>query len=190
MMERKKSGAMLPLIVIGAALFGAGIYQNSRPKVPEVNTGFIAPPPPENPRTMQAPDAPPMEKDAAQRAAEADQTTTPPPKSDDKSSVRISLSDVPWIQGLITSKIGNFREGALKSLKTEQDTGGINCSPVLTDAVSTIEQVSCTAKDGAQIKGEFDEVGDGELRIEATDGATVSILKNETDFRVEVENRE
>jgi hypothetical protein len=194
--EQKKSSAMLPLILVGAALFGLGTYQSMKPKDPEVNTGFVAPPetppsperPPANPITMQAPDSPPMGKDAAQVAAEADQTTIPAPKSETK-GIKIQISDAPWLQGIMAGAFGNFRDGVLKSLKAEQAKGDLNCAPVLTSldaaALTALEKVACTAKDGGQISGEFDATGDGELKIEDTDGAIVKVSKNDGDFNVE-----
>lgn len=194
MAEQKKSSAMLPLIIVGAAVFGFGIYQSAATKNPEVNSGFVAPPEierPENPRTMQAPDAPSIAKDAAQVAAEADDTTTPAPKAETE-SVKLQISDAPWLQSLMTGAFGNFRDGVLKTLKAEQTKGDVNCAPVLTNldvsALAAIEKVSCTAKDGGQISGEFDEKGDGELKVENTDGARVTISKNDGDFNVETRN--
>lgn len=203
MAEQKKTSAMIPLIIVGAALFGFGTYQSMRPQEPEVNPTFVAtpntPPPPTtpsaatpaNPLTMQAPDAPPMGKNAAQVAAESDETTVPTPKSEAK-GVKIQISDAPWLQGIMTGAFGNFREGVLKSLKAEQAKGDVNCAPVLTDLhtadLAALEKISCTAKDGGQISGEFDETGDGELKIEDTDGAMVKVSKNDGDFNVETRN--
>jgi hypothetical protein len=190
MAERKRGGAMLPLIIVGATLFAFGAYQSTRPKEPEINKGYEAPAvtAPANPRTMQAPDAPPVVKDAAQMAAEADQTTLPAPKSETKST-KIQISDAPWLQGIMTGAFGNFRDGVLKSLKAEQAKGDVNCAPVLTNldaaALGALEKVSCTAKDGGQISGEFDETGDGEIQIKDADGAKVTVSKNGGDFNVE-----
>jgi hypothetical protein len=210
MPDQKKSSTMLPVIVIGAALFGFGAYQSMKPKEFEVNKGFEAPPAvsapnspsvPDtpsadtsgmtNPRTMQAPDAPPMTKDAAQLAAEADDTTKIEAKVNGK-SVKLSISDAPWLQGIMSGALGNFREGVLASLKTEQTKGDINCTPVLTSmtksAFSGVEKVTCTAKDGGQISAEFDETGDGDLTIEDTNGGSVKVSKNDGDFNVETRN--
>jgi hypothetical protein len=195
MAEQKKSSAMLPLIIFGAALFGFGVLQSTRPKEVDVNKGFEAPPavsapsqtPPANPRTMQAPDAPPMTKDAAALAAEAKDTTVT--ANIGGADVKVSISDAPWFQGIVTGAFGNFREGVLKSLKAEQAKGDVNCAPVLTNldvtALAALEKVSCTAKDGGQISGEFDESGDGDLEIRDSDGATVRVSKNDGDFNVE-----
>jgi hypothetical protein len=200
MAEQKKSSAMLPLIIVGAALFGFGTYQSMKPKEPEVNTGFVTPPEaptapdsptPDNPRTMQAPDAPPTTKDAAQRAAEAEETTKIEAKVNG-ASVKLSISDAPWLQGIMSGAFGNFRDGVLASLKTEQAKGDVNCAPVLTSldsvALARLEKVTCTAKDGGQITGEFDEAGDGELTIEDANSGRVRVSKNDGDFNVETRN--
>jgi hypothetical protein len=195
MAEPKKSSAMLPLIIVGATLFGFGTYQSLKPKDAEVNQGFVAPPEsvsiPDNPRTMQAPDAPAPEKDAAARAAEATETTKATDLEANVNGVKLklSVSEAPWLQGIMTGALGNFREGVLKNLKEQQAKGGINCAPLLTNmeqaALSKLEAITCTTKDGGQIKGEFDEAGDGELRIDDTDGARVTVSKNNGDFNVE-----
>ncbi len=195
MAEQKKSSAMLPLIIVGAALFGLGTYQSLKPKAPEVNTGYVAPL--ENPRTMQAPDAPAMDKDAAQRAAESDETTAttptiPTPATVAEDSVKIQITNAPWLQGIMTGALGNFREGVLTALKAEQTKGVLNCAPVLTDvattAFTTIDKVTCTAKDGAQITGEFDEIGEGDLNVEYPNGGQIKVSKNDGDFNVETRN--
>jgi hypothetical protein len=198
MAENKKSSAMLPLIIVGAALFGFGTYQSMRPKEVEVNKGFERPAvvstpgeaPPANPRTMQAPDAPPMTKDAAARAAEAKDTTIS--ANVNGADVKLSISQAPWLQGIITGALGNFREGVLKTLKAEQAKGEINCAPVLTTmnaaALAAVEKITCTAKDGSQISGDFDEKGDGDLTVEETGGAQVKVSKNDGDFNVETGN--
>jgi hypothetical protein len=200
MSEPKRSGgAMLPLIIVGATLFGFGTYQSMRPKDVEVNKGFEAQssvaapstPSPPNPRTMQAPDAPPMPKDAAARAAETTETTetTKVEAKTDGANVKLSISDAPWLQGIMSGAFGNFREGVLKSLKAEQAKGDVNCAPVLTNldmaGLASLEKVTCTAKDGGQIKGEFDETGDGDLTIEDGKGGRVQVSKNDGDFNVE-----
>jgi hypothetical protein len=140
---------------------------------------------------MQAPDAPLATKNEAQRAAEADGTTKIEAKMDG-TNVKLSISEAPWMQGIITGAFGNFREGVLKSLKAEQAKGGINCAPVLTKldvaALAALEKVSCTSKDGGQISGDFDETGDGDLTIEDTDGTRVRVSKNDGDFNVETRN--
>jgi hypothetical protein len=183
-----KTSAMVPLMIVGACLFGLGTYQAMKPKQVEVNKGYEAP---ANPRTMQAPDAPALTKDAAQLAAEADETTLQRTEAQTK-DVKIRISDAPWLQGIISGAFGNFREGVLKSLKTEQAKGDVNCAPVLTNmdaaALGALEKVSCTAKDGGQITGEFDKTGDGELQIENTDGAMVKVSKTDGDFNVETRN--
>jgi hypothetical protein len=201
----KKSSLMAPLILVGAMLFGFGVYQSKMPKKPEpieVNSGFVATPTPasptspdtptpQNPRTMQAPDAPPMTKDAAQVAAAVGETTKIEANING-ATVKLSLQDAPWLQGIIRGAFGNFREGVLKSLKAEQAKGSLNCAPVLTDiaetAFSNVEKISCTAKDGGQINGEFDEDGEGDLTIEDTNGGRVKVSKSGGDFNVETRN--
>jgi hypothetical protein len=197
--DTKKSSAMIPLIIVGACLFGFGIFQNARPKAPEINTGFVAPPetpapPPANPRTMQAPDAPPLEKDAAQRAAEADTTTNVSATAASGSELKLSITNAPWLQGIMSGALGNFREGVLGSLKAEQVKGDINCTPVLTKmdkaAFGNVEKVTCTAKDGEQVSAEFDDKGDGEMKVEDANGGVVKVSKNDGDFNIETRNSE
>jgi hypothetical protein len=193
MAEKQKSSAMIPVIIAGACLFGFGIFQSTRPKEPEVNTGFVAPPqtptpPTGNPRTMQAPDAPAMEKDAAQRAAESDTTTKIDVKFNNGAE-KLSTTNAPWLQGIMSGTTGNFRDGVLTSLKGEQAKGNLNCAPVLTDmaqsAFGGVEKIACTAKDGGQIDGDFGNSGDGDLKVEYPDGGMVKVSKNDGDFNVE-----
>jgi hypothetical protein len=197
--EPKKSSAMLPLIIVGATIFAFGTYQSMKPKEPEVNPTFVAASEtptspktaPANPVTMQAPDAPLVGKDAAQDAAEATEITISKAKAE-TNKVEISVTNAPWLKALMTGVFGNFREGVLGSLKAEQDKGGINCTPVLntmTDAdIAKLEKVSCTGKDGGQITGEFDEDGEGDLRVEYPNGGMVKISKNGGNFNVETRN--
>lgn len=202
MAEPKKSSAMIPLIIVGACLFGLGVYQSMKPKDPEVNTGYVASPqtslPPKislpqegNPRTLQAPDAPPMTKDAAQRAAETNTTTDVSAKING-TTVALSISDAPWLQGIMSGALGNFRDGVLGSLKVEQAKGGINCTPVLTkmaeSAFTGVEKIACTAKDGGQISGDFKRNGDGDMKVEDPNGGMIKVSKNDGDFNVETRN--
>jgi hypothetical protein len=190
MADPKRSGsAMFPLIIIGAILFGFGVYQSGRPKDPEVNQGYVAPA--QNPRTIQAPDNPPIPKDAAQRAAEEVKATQP---TVDRSEIEVTTQtpNDPWVQGIMTGAFGNFRAGVLKTLKAEQTKGDINCSPVLTNlddtALGNVEKIACTAKNGGQIKGEFDEIGEGEFRIDYLNGGMIEVTKSDGDFKVETRN--
>lgn len=180
---------MLPLVIVGACLFGFGTYQAMKPKDPEVNTGFIAPA--DNPRTMQAPAAPPVTKDAAQKAAEASDTTVPTTPSE-RQKEQPSIANVPWLKTIMAGAFGNFREGVLTSLKAEQTKGAMNCAPALTDmpiaGFIRVATISCTTKDGGQISGDFDEAGEGDLKVEYGDGAQVRVSKNEGDFNVETRN--
>jgi hypothetical protein len=198
MTEPKKKNGMLPLILVGLGLFGVGVFQSMQPKVPEVNTGFVAPTETpkaslDNPRTMQAPEAPALTKDAAQRAAETD-TTTKIDVEVNGAKVKLSTTDAPWLKGIMSGALGNFRDGVLGSLKAEQAKGDVNCAPVLTDMVpasfATIEKIECTAKDGAQIVGDFDDVGDGELQVDYSNGGKVMVSKNDGAFKVETRNSE
>lgn len=137
---------------------------------------------------MQAPDAPAMEKDAAQRAAESDTITMSDVKAD-KIELKVSPTPAPWLQAIMSNTTGNFRDGVLASLKGEQAKGSLNCAPVLTDtaqsAFAGIEKIACTAKDGGQIDGEFADSGDGDLKAEYPDGTVVKVTKNDGDFNVE-----
>ena len=187
---------MLPLIVIGACLFGFGTYQSMKPEEREVNTGFVAPavsaPPvsasPGNPRTMQAPDAPPVIPDGATVAAREGETTKVE-ASINGTQVKVALSHAPWLQAIMTGMSGNFREGIVKSLKAEQIKGSINCAPSLNDlaqaSIASLDKVTCTAKDGATIDADFNDDGQGNLSVEYPNGGKVEISKDGEDFRVE-----
>ncbi len=193
--QKRGGGAMLPLIIIGATLFGLGTYQSMRPQArgnsepSEINQGFTAPP--QNPRTIQAPDNPPIGKDAAQRAAE-DSNATERSQAAEVSESKISISNAPWLQNIVTGAFGNFREGVLNNLKLEQAKGGINCSPVLTNldqaAFANIEKVACTTKDGSQVEAEFDPIGEGEFSVEYPNGGRMQVSKNDGNFNVETRN--
>ncbi len=184
-----KPSAMVPLIIVGACLFGFGAYQSLKPKPPEVNTGFVAPP--ENPRTMQAPVAPVPSPTAADQAAEEAATTEVSVKASPNAS-SVSLTDTPWLRAIIAGAGGNFRDLVLGGLKEQQVKGNLNCAPVLTNMAPTsfvsVGRIACTAKDGAQIKGDFDRRGDGDLEVEAMDGGGVTISQNDGDFKLETKN--
>lgn len=195
MAEQKKSSAMIPLILIGAALFGFGTYQSMKPKEPEVNPTFVATPntpsppttpstaTPANPLTMQAPDAPPIGKDAAQLAAAAGDTTNVPPQK--------SVLDDPWFEALKVGDARNFRARTMTALKDQQVKGVVNCRPSLAQrsdiAVATLEEVSCTATDGSTIESQFDSDNDGELRAKAPDGSVTRIERSGDAFSVRSE---
>jgi hypothetical protein len=132
MAEGKKTSAMVPLMIVGACLFGLGTYQAVKPKEVEVNKGYEAP---ANPRTMQAPDAPALTKDAAQLAAEADETTLPPAATVEiapKTPPAPTVIDQDWFKALKVEDTLNFRGTVLPVLKKAQIDGAINCSPALT----------------------------------------------------------
>ena len=186
---------MLPLIVIGACLFGFGTYQSMKPKAREVNTGFVVPAvgapsistSSGNPRTMQAPDAPPVIPDGATVAAREGETTKVEANING-TQVKVALSHAPWLQAIMTGLSGNFREGIVKSLKAEQTKGSINCAPSLNTlpeaAMASLDKVSCTGMDGATINANFNEDGEGDLSVDYPSGGKVEISKEGGDFRV------
>jgi hypothetical protein len=189
---RRRGGAMLPLIIVGATLFAFGIYQSTRPKEVEVNKGYEGPAisAPANPSTMQAPDAPPLSKDDAARAAQATETTLPAP------GATKSVLDQEWFQALRTGDTFDFRGRALAAFKAKQDDGTLNCSPVLTSKsaaeLAQIDAVTCLAKDGSEIKAEFEDdyqVGDvgpvqndGEISATAPNKKVYKIQKSGDEF--------
>ena len=67
MAKQNGPGIFVPLIIIGATIFGLGAYQALRPKPVEINPTFEAV---DNPRTMQEPPPPAASKDAEQLAGE------------------------------------------------------------------------------------------------------------------------
>jgi hypothetical protein len=195
MAQGKQPSAMLPLIIVGATLFAFGTYQSMRPKEPEVNKGFVSPPAvsaPANPRTMQAPDMPAIEKDAAARAAE-DTTTTSPKTAETIVPVapQKSVLDDEWFKPLTVGDTLDFRGRALKTLREQQTKNVIACRPALQRlddaALAKLEEVSCTATDGSQINGEFDEDNDGTLTATSPDNKVIEITKNGDEFYVKTE---
>jgi hypothetical protein len=188
--RQKKSSAMLPLIIVGATLFAFGAYQSTRPKEREVNTGFVAP---ENPRTMQAPDAPAVEKDAAQRAAENDPTTAETAAPQPPVSAK-SILDEAWFTALTIDQAEPFKPRVLSALGLQQLGKSINCAPTLTgmtDAAKTaLEEVSCLATDGTRFEVRFDGDNDGRLEAIAPNRKQVTIRKDETNFSVRTEASE
>jgi hypothetical protein len=202
MTERKKSGAMLPLIIVGATLFAFGIFQSTRPPEPEVNSGFTSTPSastPANPRTMQAPDAPPSAKNAAQRAAETGDVTAKI-KADALTNTP-SVLDEPWFKALRIGDSSDFRGQALAAFKDQQGKGTLNCTPVLTSMtpqqLAAVTRVSCVATDGSQMEAEFSDVdnvgrpdslrSDGEIRATSPDNKVIKIEKNGDEFNATVE---
>lgn len=201
---KRGNSAMLPLIIVGATLFAFGAYQSTRPKEVEVNKGFESTvSAPQNPRTIQAPDNPPVEKDAAQRAAEAKETTQPKPAEalEPVPAVKTILDEA-WFQALQVGDVADFRGRALAALKAQQGSGAINCTPVLTqksvEELAKIERVTCLAKDGVEIKGEFEadykvnDTGpvqnDGEITATAPNDVVVKIQKSGDEFNTTREN--
>ena len=189
MAEKKKSSAMVPLILVGAALFAFGAYQTLKPKAPEVNTGFIAPA--DNPRTMQAPDSPPMGQDAAQRAA-ADSGTTTSKVAANTASV-ISIFDAPWFKSLQTNT-PDFRGQTLAVFVTQEGNRTLTCKPVLsqktTAELSAIEKVTCTATDGTTLAAEFFDVSadsnNGVIVATSADNKVVMIGKRDDAITVRI----
>jgi hypothetical protein len=196
-----KTSAMVPLMIVGACLFGLGTYQAMKPKEAEVNKGYEAP---ANPRTMQAPDAPPMTKDAAQLAAEADETTVPPAATEaiaPKAPPAPTVLDQDWFKALKVEDATDFRGAVLPVLTKAQRDGAINCSPALTPKseaeLALVEKVTCLAGDGTQIKAEFgadytDDNGsikrnDGELVATSPDDKVIKIERSGSEFNVTTE---
>ncbi len=187
MAKQQGSGIFVPFIIIGATIFGLGAYQALRPKPAEINPTFEAV---DNPRTMQAPPPPAAGKDAAQLAAEesaiAEQANAEPAPSKP-----LKLDDAPWLKAIMGGVLGEFRSTVVTALKKEQAKGDLNCSPVLTKAPETamnaLEEVSCTDKEGAVFKGQFDADGDGSLEIKSPDTTKVTIEKSGGSFSVTVD---
>jgi hypothetical protein len=205
MAEQKRGSAMLPLIIVGATLFGLGIYQSTRPKEPEINPTYQAPAvsAPANPRTMQAPDAPIMEKDEAQRAAAATQSTVPKAtETIEPVTAAKTILDEAWFQALQVGDVADFRGRALTAFKAQQKAGTINCTPVLTqkaDAeLAKLDRVTCLAKDGVEIRAEFEgdyqvnDTGplqnDGEITATAPNNVSVKIQKSGDEVNASREN--
>jgi hypothetical protein len=182
MARQQGSGMMVPLIIIGATLFGLGTWQALKPKEVEVDPTFTVP---ENPRTLQAPPLPESGKDAAQVAAESGATEA---KNTD---ISIKISDAPWIKAIMGGVLGEFRSTVVKALK-DQQSEGLNCSPALgnltQDQIQDLEEVTCTDKDGTIITGTFDTVGDGTLEVKDPSGQSVQIRKFEGSFTVQTES--
>jgi hypothetical protein len=201
MAERKQSSAMLPLIIVGATLFAFGTWQSTRPKEPEVNQGFVSPSTelPANPRTMQAPDAPPQTVDAAQRAAQAGDVTQI--EEVEKIAPQTSVLNEPWFLALRDGSVLDFRAKTLTALKDQQAKGALNCRPTLlgkTDLeLSETEAVSCLATDGSKIEGRFESgykardtgpiLSEGEIEATAPDNRTITIVKSGDEFNVREE---
>ena len=187
MAEKKKSSAMVPLIIVGAALFAFGAYQTLKPKAPEVNTGFIAPS--DNPRTMQAPDGPPIGQDAAQRAAADSGTTTSKVAANTASA--ISIFDAPWFKALQV-RIPDFRRQTLAVFVTQEGNRTLTCKPALSQKtaaeLAAIEKVTCTASDGTTLAAEFSNVSpntsDGEIVATSPDDRVIVVGKRGDVFTV------
>lgn len=186
MAKRQSSGIFVPLIIIGATIFGVGTYHALRPKPVDINPTFEAV---DNPRTMQAPPPPAASKDAAQLAAE-EAATQNEPTSEGTDKKTLKLEDAPWLKAIMGGVLGEFRSTVVKALQKEQSKGELNCSPVLTTAseatLNALEEVSCTAKDGAIFTGQFDSDGDGTLEIKSQDQEKVTIEKSGGAFSVTV----
>jgi hypothetical protein len=201
MSERKRSSAMLPLIIVGATLFAFGTWQSTRPKEPEVNQGFVSPAPevPANPRTMQAPDAPLLSVDAAQRAAQAGDVTQS--ENVEKIAPQPSVLGEPWFMALRDGSVSDFRAKTLAALKDQQSKGVLNCRPTLlgrTDLeLAETESVTCLATDGSKIEGRFEKgykvgdvgplLSDGEIEATSPDNRTITIEKSGDEFNVREE---
>ena len=189
MAKQQGSSMFVPLIIIGATLFGLGAYQALKPKPAEINPTFEAV---DNPRTMQAPPPPAASKDAAQMAAEAG-STKDQISAEPSVAKTTKLNDAPWLKTIMAGVLGEFRSTVVTALKKEQAKGDLNCSPVLTKASETalgaLEEVSCTDKDGAVFTGQFDSDGDGSLEIKSQDQEKITIEKSGGSFSVTVDER-
>ena len=187
MAKQKGSGIFVPLIIIGATIFGLGAYQALKPKPVEINPTFEAV---DNPRTMQAPPPPSASKDAAQLAAEAGATEDKASTEPTAAKTR-KLDDAPWLKAIMGGVLGEFRSTVITVLQKEQAKGDLNCSPVLTKAteaaLNALEDVSCTDKEGTVFTGEFDSDGDGSLEIKSPDKEKVTIEKSGGSFSVTVD---
>jgi hypothetical protein len=195
---------MLPLIIVGATLFGFGTWQSLRPRdvpPPDVNQGFVAPPEvPANPRTMQAPDAPPPTKDAAQLAAEDGDVTAE--AKIEKIASKPSILNEPWFAVLRDGSVLDFRAKAQAALMAQQKKGALNCSPTLVGKteieLTQIDSVTCLASDGSKIEGNFEEGyklgdtgplrSDGEIVATSPDNKVITIRKNGDEFGVTEES--
>jgi hypothetical protein len=203
MADSKRPSAMIPLIIVGAILFAFGAYQSTRPKEPEVNKGFVPPTAvtaPANPRTMQAPDLPAVEKDAAARAAESGDVTKIATTPEQSSAT--ALLDATWFAPLKSGETLDYRGQALLIFKAQSVAGSLTCSPALArkndDEVRLLEKVTCLTQDGTKIEGEFEEdyrVGDagplqsdGELTITFPDNKVMTITKNGDEFYTKTES--
>jgi hypothetical protein len=203
MADGKKMSAMLPLIIVGATLFGFGTWQSTRPPEPEVNQGFTSPAveAPQNPRTMQAPDGLPVTKDAAQRAAEDAAVTKD--ATIEKIAAKPSALNEAWFVALRDGAVLDFRAKALGALGEQQRKGTLNCRPTLVGKteieLANTDAVSCLATDGSKIEGTFEkgykvrDVGplqsDGELVATSPGDRRITITKSGDEFGVtEVDN--
>jgi hypothetical protein len=187
MAKQKGSGIFVPLIIIGATIFGLGAYQALRPKPVDINPTFEAL---DNPRTMQAPPPPSASKDAAQLAAE-ESATEGQASAETAATTTLKPDDAPWLKAIMGGVMGEFRSTVVTALQKEQAKGDLNCSPVLTKAteaaLTALEEVSCTDKEGAVFTGEFDSDGDGSLEIKSPDREKVTIEKSGGSFSVTVD---
>ena len=188
----QRSGLLVPIIIIGATLFGLGSYSAWRKThhAPEAIVDAR-----DNPRTMQAPPAPDVPKDAAQRAAEQTSITATLPSVSSEvtpngsATTRLTLN--PWVMSLMGERPANFRSGVVAQLARAEKDGNLNCAPALKTtlpaAIDALEEIVCTTKTGDKLEGQFDSDGDGRLEIKAPDGEEVSIRKSGTEFSVSVE---
>ena len=188
MAKQQGSGIFVPLIIIGATIFGLGAYQALRPKPVDINPTFEAV---DNPRTMQAPPLPAAGKDAAQLAAEESATEDQANAAEPAATKTLKLDDAPWLKAIMGGVLGEFRSTVITALKKEQTKGDLNCSPVLTKAseaaLNALEDVTCTDKEGAIFTGQFDADGDGSLEIKSPDKEKVTIEKSGGSFSVTVD---
>ena len=180
MAGQKRSGLVVPLMIIGATMFALGTYRSLRPTEAEVNRGFEASDSQVKADKIVAADAAEL---AAQAAPESD-TQSP-------SQFQLSVTKVPWVKDLLIGALGEFDLTVVRSLQKQQVAGELNCSPVLTglaeSALKKLEEVTCTAKDGNVLAASLDGDGDGRLEIKSSEGDVVTIEKSDSDLRISAE---
>ena len=178
MAGQKRSGLVVPLMIIGATMFALGTYRSLKPEQAQVNQGFVASD--QKPSDADKADAAEL---AAQAAPEAD-TQSP-------SQFQLSVTKAPWIKDLLVGALGEFDFAVVRSLQQQQVAGELNCSPVLTgladQRLKALEEVTCTAKDGNILAASFDGSGHGTLEIKSPEGDVVTIEKSESDLRISAE---
>jgi hypothetical protein len=172
MAKFRDSKAFPPIIIVGACLFALGIYKANRPPREEVNKGFVAQAEVNGPALV-----PPEGGEAVPLDAAPAEVT--PTMSD-------MLKEVPWLTPLLSATPEPFRARVLSTLSPKQVDGTLNCRPVLsglTDAArDALAEFSCTAKDGTQISGNFDDADTGEVTVTSVQDQRIIIEKSSDAF--------